>query len=117
MDNSLTRRKRARASRLMRVRKTLKGSATKPRLSVFKSNQHIYAQIIDDERGVTIAGYGTPSIKARKSKDSARQIGLMIAELAKKNNVTAVVFDRGCSKYHGVVAELAQAAREAGLQF
>lgn len=123
MDNSLKRRKKARASRVMRVRKTLRGNAEKPRLSVFKSNQHIYAQLIDDEKGITLAGVGTPS-KAykdtsfnRKSKDAARQVGAQIAEMAKSKNVTTVVFDRGRSKFHGVVAELANAAREAGLQF
>ncbi len=123
MDNSLKRRKKARASRVMRVRKTLRGSSDRPRLSVFKSNQHIYAQLIDDEKGITLAGVGTPSKAnqggsfARKSKDAARAIGLQIAEMAKSKQVTMVIFDRGRSKYHGLVAELANAAREAGLQF
>jgi len=123
MDNSLKRRKKARASRVMRVRKTLRGNSDKPRLSVFKSNQHIYAQLIDDEKGITLAGVGTPSKVNkdtsfnRKSKEAARQVGVQIAEMAKAKSVTTVVFDRGRSKFHGVVAELAQAAREAGLQF
>lgn len=123
MDNSLKRRKKARASRVMRVRKTVRGSSDKPRLSVFKSNQHIYAQLIDDEKGITLAGVGTPSKAnkgtsfAQKSKEAARQIGLQIAEMAKSKEVKTVVFDRGRSKYHGLVAELANAAREAGLQF
>lgn len=123
MDNSLKRRKKARASRVMRVRKTLKGNSERPRLSVFKSNQHIYAQIIDDEKGITLAGAGTLSKVNKgtsfdnKSKEAARQIGVQIAEMAKAKQVKAVVFDRGRSKFHGVVAELAAAAREAGLQF
>ncbi|MDP1608814.1 MAG: 50S ribosomal protein L18 [Chlamydiales bacterium] len=123
MDNSLKRRKKARDSRVMRVRKTLRGNSEKPRLSVFKSNQHIYAQLIDDENGITLGGAGTLSKGnqgtsfARKSKEAARQIGVQIAEMAKRKQVTTVVFDRGRAKFHGLVAELAQAAREAGLQF
>ncbi|MBS0624838.1 MAG: 50S ribosomal protein L18 [Verrucomicrobia bacterium] len=123
MDNSLKRRKTARASRLMRVRKALRGSSEKPRLSVFKSNQHIYAQLIDDEKGVTLAGVGSVSKSLKgtsfnaKSKESAREVGTRIAEMAKSKNVSTVIFDRGRCKFHGIVAELANAAREAGLQF
>ena len=119
MDKVLKKRTKSRASRVMRVRKKLKGTADKPRLSVFKSNQHIYAQLIDDESGITLAGAGTASKKTpkRKSKESARQIGLQIGELAKTKNINTVIFDRGRSKYHGVIAELANGAREAGLQF
>jgi large subunit ribosomal protein L18 len=104
----------------MRVRKTLIGSATRPRLSVSKTNCHIYAQLIDDENSLTIAGFGTLSKTCKdkkKSKDSAREIGKHIAELAKEKNINSVVFDRGRYKFHGVVAELANSAREAGLQF
>jgi large subunit ribosomal protein L18 len=120
MDNSKKNRNRARKSRVMRVRKTLHGNAEKPRLSVSKTNCHIYAQLIDDEAGVTLAGFGTLSkacSEKRKSKDSAREIGKQIAELAKTRNINSVVFDRGRYKFHGVVAELANSAREAGLQF
>lgn len=123
MDNSKKRRQRSRAMRVMRVRKSLSGSSLKPRLSVSKTNLHLYAQLIDDEKGITLAGIGTLSKENkntefnRKSKEAARQIGKQIAEVAKKHNVVSVVFDRGRCKYHGVIAELATAAREAGLQF
>ena len=123
MDNTLTRRRNARMKRVMRVRKKLHGSNERPRLSVLKSNVHIYAQLIDDDKGVTIAGVGTlskPNQKTsfnRRSKEAAREIGKQIAQLAKENNIQTVIFDRGRYKYHGIVAELATAAREAGLQF
>lgn len=120
MDKSQKNRKRARRNRVFRVRKTLHGSAVRPRLSVSKTNCHIYAQLIDDDNSVTLAGFGTQSKESsvkRKSKDSAREIGKQIAELAKKKNINTVIFDRGRYKFHGVVAELANGAREAGLQF
>jgi large subunit ribosomal protein L18 len=123
MDNTLTRRRNARMKRVMRVRKKLHGSSERPRLSVLKSNVHIYAQLIDDDKGVTIAGVGTlskPNQKTslnRKSKEAAREIGKQIATMAKEHNIQTVIFDRGRYKYHGIVAELATAAREAGLQF
>lgn len=106
--------------RLFRVRKALKGNAEKPRLTVSKTNSHIYAQVIDDEAGITLAGFGSQSksCKAKaKSKEAAREIGKQIAELVKAKNVDKVVFDRGRFKYHGLIAELANSAREAGLQF
>jgi large subunit ribosomal protein L18 len=123
MDHSQKRRQRARLARVMRVRGQIRGTAEKPRLSVHKSNAHIYAQLIDDVLGVTIAGFGTLSkenqktVGNRKSKTAARHIGTKIAEIAKKKNIDHVVFDRGRYKFHGTVAELASAAREAGLQF
>lgn len=120
MDKSKKNRHRARKSRVLRVRKTLIGNAERPRLSVSKTNCHIYAQLIDDEKAVTIAGFGTLSKECkekRKSKESAREIGKQIAEIAKKRNINSVIFDRGRYKFHGVVAELANSAREAGLQF
>jgi len=123
MDNSQKRRIIARRARVFRVRKQVRGTAQKPRLSVSKTNYHLYAQLIDDESGVTLAGVGTQSSANRstdhnrKSKESARVIGAQIAELAKKKNIDTVVFDRGRFKFHGVIAELANAAREAGLHF
>lgn len=120
MDKSKKNRNRARKTRVMRVRKALHGSSEKPRLSVSKTNCHIYAQLIDDDRSLTIAGFGTQSktisVK-RKSKESAREIGRQIAEAAKQKNINSVIFDRGRYKFHGLVAELANSAREAGLQF
>lgn len=117
MDKSLRRRKIARRARVFRVRKNVRGTEQKPRLTVSKTNYHIYAQLIDDQKGVTLIGCGTQSSKKRKSKESARQIGAEIAEGAKKLNIAEVVFDRGRYKFHGVIAELANGAREAGLQF
>jgi large subunit ribosomal protein L18 len=123
MDKSLKRRKIARRARVFRIRKKVRGTADKPRLTVSKTNAHIYAQLIDDHMGITLVGVGTQSSdnqKAglnRKSKESARHIGAAIAEAAKKLNVAAVVFDKGRYKFHGIIAELANSAREAGLQF
>jgi large subunit ribosomal protein L18 len=107
----------------MRVRKKLEGTAAVPRLSVSKTNAHIYAQLIDDVKALTLAGVGTLSKEnqkteySRKSKQAARHLGKQIAELAKGKNVERVIFDRGRYKFHGIVAELAAGAREAGLQF
>ncbi len=103
----------------MRVRNALHGTAVRPRLSVSKTNMHIYAQLIDDDKGVTLAGFGTQSKgkASKKSKETAKQIGVQIAELAKTHGVQSVLFDRGRYKFHGIVAELAAGAREAGLQF
>lgn len=123
MDNSQKRRIIARRARVFRVRKQVRGTAQKPRLSVSKTNYHLYAQLIDDESGITLAGVGTQSSANsssdhnKKSKESARVIGTQIAELAKKKNIDTVVFDRGRFKFHGIIAELANAAREAGLHF
>jgi large subunit ribosomal protein L18 len=123
MDNSQKKKRRARLARVMRVRAGIRGTAERPRLSVSKTNLHIYAQLIDDAGGVTIGGVGTLS-KAnqgtkhnKKSKASARHIGTEIAAIAKKKKIETVLFDRGRYKYHGVIAELANAAREAGLKF
>jgi large subunit ribosomal protein L18 len=104
----------------MRVRKKLNGSAERPRLSVSKTNCHIYAQLIDDDKSITLAGFGTLSKTSgvkKKSKESAREIGRQIGALAKERNIHSVIFDRGRYKFHGIVAELANGAREAGLQF
>ncbi|PIS02590.1 MAG: 50S ribosomal protein L18 [Chlamydiae bacterium CG10_big_fil_rev_8_21_14_0_10_42_34] len=120
MDKSKKNRNRARIKRVFRVRKKLHGSAERPRLSVSKTNCHIYAQLIDDDNSVTLAGFGTlskTSTVKRKSKETAREIGKQIAELAMKRNINSVIFDRGRYKFHGIVAELANGAREAGLQF
>lgn len=123
MDHSQKRRNIARKARVFRVRKRLHGTAEMPRLSVFKTNAHLYAQLIDDETSRTLLGVGTLSKTNqktqfnRRSKDSARHLGKEIAEKAKALKVERVVFDRGRYKFHGIIAELANAAREAGLQF
>lgn len=123
MNNELGKRNVQRNRRKLRVRKKVRGSAERPRLCVLKTNQHISAQIIDDDAGITLVSAGT-MMKAfrdknlgRKSKESARQIGIHLAELAKAKQIQSVVFDRGSYKYHGVLAALADGARETGLQF
>jgi large subunit ribosomal protein L18 len=110
-------------SRSRRVRKFLRGTALKPRLCVVKSNNHIEAQIIDDELGNTLASISTKKKEFRsselnkKSKETARQLGQKLAEVAVEKNIKEVVFDRGSHKYHGILAEFADAARGAGLKF
>ena len=122
MENRLETRNVQRARRLLRVRKKLRGTAEKPRMCVVKSNQHLSIQVIDDEASVTLFGASTLSKEmkdlqlGKKSKEAAKQLGLMIAQQAKEKNVQTVIFDRGRNKYHGLLAEIAGAAREAGLQ-
>ncbi len=91
----------------------------KPRLSVFRSNKHIFAQIIDDEQRKTLASFNDMKLKDKKGSKSeiAAEVGANLAKLAKKAGVEVVVFDRGAYKYHGRVKALAEAARENGLKF
>lgn len=120
MDHAQKKRKRARLARVLRVRHNIRGTAIKPRLSVSKTNRHLYVQLIDDEKGVTIGGIGTLTKKKtdqKKSKTTAKHLGAEIAKIAKKHEITTAIFDRGRYKYHGIIAELANGAREAGLQF
>lgn len=104
-----------------RIRKKLKGTAARPRLAVFRSLNHIYAQVIDDENGITLCSASTVEKAAGVNHggniDAAKEIGRLIAERAKGKGITGVVFDRGGYIYHGRVKSLAEAAREAGLQF
>jgi large subunit ribosomal protein L18 len=108
----------ARGRRHRRVRKKVRGTAARPRLAVFRSNKHIYAQIIDDVSGVTLASASTME-KAfdgtTGSVDAAKKIGKLVGERAKGAGVDTVVFDRGGNRYHGRVAGIADGAREAGL--
>ena len=107
----------------VRVRKKISGTASCPRLCVFRSNAHIYAQIIDDVAGTTLVAASTldKDVKSAVSNGSnieaASQVGKLVAERAQAKGITEVVFDRGGYLYHGRVAALAQAAREAGLSF
>lgn len=123
MRNIILKKRELRTKRAMRVRQKLRGTAMKPRLSVMKTNSHIRVQLIDDANGVTLGGTSTFSKEfkdtefARKNKASARKLGERIAEIAKEKNIKTVVFDRGPFKYHGILAELADAARAGGLQF
>jgi large subunit ribosomal protein L18 len=102
-----------------RIRKKVRGSAARPRLAIFRSVNHIYAQVIDDDSGVTLASASTTEKDLRGSTggnvEAARRVGQAIAERLKEKGVTSVVFDRGGFRYHGRVKALADAAREAGL--
>ncbi len=106
-----------------RIRKRVQGSAAKPRLSVFRSNKHLYCQLIDDENGLTLASASTRDkelagqVKYGGNCDAAKLVGQAIAEKAKSAGIERACFDRGSYKFHGRVAELANAAREGGLQF
>lgn len=106
-----------------RVRRNLRGTAARPRLSVQRSNKHLYCQVIDDEAGKTLAAASTRDKDLRDqignggNCGAAKQVGQAIAERAGAAGVTQVTFDRGRYRYHGRVAELANAAREGGLQF
>ena len=110
-----------RQRRHRRVRKKVRGTAERPRLAVFRSNNHIYAQVIDDIAGRTLAAASTAdaSLKgtAGGNVDAATKVGTLVAERAIEKGVTDVVFDRGGYIYHGRVKALADAAREAGLNF
>ena len=111
----------ARLRRHFRVRKKVAGTAERPRLAVFRSNKHISAQVIDDLTGRTVAAASTIEADLRTgatgNTDAATQVGRLVAERAKAAGVDKVVFDRGGFLYHGRVAALAAAAREAGLEF
>lgn len=114
---------KARLKRHLRVRKKIQGTAERPRLNVYRSSKHIYAQLIDDVAGVTLASASTvdkelsANINNGGSVESARQVGELIAKRAQDKNVKNVVFDRGGYLYHGRIQALADAAREAGLEF
>lgn len=115
-----TDRKMERTRRHIRVRRKISGTAERPRLCVFRSNTNLYAQIIDDVAGNTIIQVSTldKEIKTKYSnKEAAKEVGTLIAKKALEKNIKTVVFDRGGYIYHGVVKELAEAAREGGLEF
>ena len=109
--------KKARAKRHKRVRGKVSGTAQCPRLCVFRSTNNIYAQIIDDVAGVTLAQANSLKMENGGNKEAAKAVGKLIAERAKEKNIVDVVFDRGGNIYHGRVKELAEGAREAGLNF
>ena len=100
-----------------RIRRKLAGTAERPRLNVYRSLSHIYAQVIDDQAGATIAFASTIKMKSGGNVAAAKEIGKTIAARAKEKGVTKVVFDRGGYLYHGRIKALADAAREAGLEF
>lgn len=116
-------RKAIREKRHYRLRKNINGTAQKPRLCVFRSNAHIYAQIIDDATGTTLVSASTndkdlrDKISNKANKEAAKEIGTIIGKKAVDKGITTVIFDRGGYVYHGKIQVLADAAREAGLQF
>ncbi|UCF88513.1 MAG: 50S ribosomal protein L18 [bacterium] len=115
--------KRTRVQRRKRIRDKVYGTAERPRLSVFRSTRHIYAQIIDDDMGSVLASASTMDAQLRGSKkyggnvDAAREVGKLLAERAATKKIEVVSFDRGGFKYHGRVKALAEAARDGGLKF
>ena len=111
---------KARLKRHGRIRNKISGTGERPRLNVFRSAKHIYAQIIDDNAGKTLASASTMEKGFEGqcgNKEAARKVGKRIAEVAAKAGVTEVIFDRGGYIYHGRVKELAEGAREGGLKF
>lgn len=115
-------RREGRIRRHRRVRKKVHGTAARPRLAVYRSNKHISVQLIDDDAGRTIAAASTVEADQRSAGNgstvaAASRVGELVAERAKAAGVTQVVFDRGGYAYHGRVAAIAEAARNAGLEF
>lgn len=122
MENNNLKNVQKKHKRALRVRNKLRGSAEKPRLCVVKTNMHIQVQMIDDEKGATMASISTNSKElqgtpyTKKNKASAKVLGEKIAEKAKALGVEQLIFDRGPHKYHGILAEVATGLREKGLQ-
>ena len=115
-----TDRKMERERRHLRVRRKVSGTAERPRLCVFRSNSNIYVQVIDDVAGNTLVSASTldKEVKTKHAnKEAAKEVGALIAKKAKAKKIETVVFDRGGYIYHGIVKELAEAAREGGLKF
>ena len=116
-------RRNMRLRRKMRIRKGVRGTTERPRLSVYRSSKHIYAQVIDDASHRTVASASTLNAELRQEcqaltkKDAARKVGEFVARLCLEKNIEQVVFDRNGFIYHGRVSELADAARKAGLKF
>jgi len=110
----------SRERRQARIRRTVIGTAERPRLAIFRSGKHLYAQLIDDSKGVTLAAASTMEKELKGTGDTvdgAKKVGASIASKAKSKKIETVVFDRGGFRYHGRVKALADAAREAGLKF
>ena len=121
MAYTAKKRRSDRVRRHRRIRKTMRGTAQRPRLAVYRSNKHISAQVIDDINGVTLVAASTTESELRAASngntEAAGHVGTLLAERAKAAGIDTVVFDRGGFRYHGRVAALAEAAREGGLKF
>ena len=119
--NTAKQRQLGRARRHFRLRKKVAGTAERPRLAVFRSNKHMVAQVIDDRAGRTLVAASTHEADLRGDKTSnveaAKKVGELVARRAKEAGISRVVFDRGGYIYHGRIAAVAEAAREAGLEF
>lgn len=115
--NKTAQKTQERNRRHARIRSRVAGTQVRPRLAVFRSNKYLYAQLINDETGTTLASVDTRKVKGEGIQGKAAEAGKTIAEAAKKLNIEAVVFDRGGFKYQGSVAALADGAREGGLSF
>jgi large subunit ribosomal protein L18 len=113
----------ARLRRKVRVRKKVQGTDERPRICVFRSNKHVYAQVISDNQGVTLASVSTLSkdlpgtATSNKGVSAAKQVGIALAKVCKEKNITRAVFDRNGFLYHGQVKAVADGAREGGLEF
>ena len=122
MTTTAQKRHELRIRRHRRVRKKVHGTATRPRLAIYRSNKHLTAQVIDDDAGRTLASASTLEADFRKQQSggnvaAATAVGALVAERTKQAGISAVVFDRGGFLYHGRVAAIAEAARAAGLEF
>ncbi len=106
-----------RQARKRRIRAKIRGTAERPRMSVYRSLKKLAVQLIDDDAGRTLAAATTAEAKAKLSREGAKKLGALIAKKAKDAKIDAVTFDRSGYKYHGRIKELADAAREGGLQF
>ncbi len=119
-NNKSARKVKSRLKKRVRIRRKVFGTPERPRLSVFRSSSHMYAQIVDDSAGRTLVATSTRVVTGAKSTssiDAAKAVGAQIAKLAKEKNITNIVFDRSGYLYHGRVKALADAAREAGIKF
>jgi len=116
-------RKQRRARIRRRYRDTVRGTAARPRLAVYRSLRYVYAQVIDDETGITLAAASSlekeqaGALKSTGNRDAGKAVGQLVAERAKEKGVRSVVFDRGGFPYHGVIRAIADGAREGGLEF
>ena len=110
-------REERRYRRHLRVRKKVQGSAQRPRLVIFRSDKHIYASLVDDVAGATLAAASSLKLTTGKKSEKAGEVGKALASIAKERGITSVVFDRAGYKYHGRVKAVADGAREGGLEF
>lgn len=118
--NKMSVRLKSRAKSKVKIRKKIEGTPERPRLSIFRSSSHMYAQLVDDIAGKTLVSFSSAKVEGLKSTsncDAAKAVGMNIAKAAKAKNISKVVFDRSGYVYHGRVKALADGAREAGLEF